>query len=214
MNVRVVTVLIFVLILVGGLFVFFMNEQNTKRLTSVISPTISSEKTVTTGTTLPDAVTVKSNDNRVSFKYPESWHIMDVTPASGKGEFGPIMQSWVVQSYPITAVGAAGTFPENSARINIEIQSGGGNLPIEDLVDCSGKTVTCEKVGINGEQFIRSEAVLNTGMSSITVATFYDSKVMRASALVPTGSEQSLYITTVNTILNSFTFSDNAPVSN
>ncbi len=209
MNIRLVTVIIFVLIITGGLIIFFMNEQNTSRLSSVISPTSASESADMSS---DNRITERSYDNRVAFSYPESWYSMDVTPGSGRGEFGRIMQTLVLQSYPVASVSAGGAFPENAARITIEIQEGGRNLAIEELVECAGKTVTCEKVGIDNQQFIRSEGVLNTGLTTIVVATFYDDNVLRASALVSPGQEQEMYLRIVNDILNSFQFSDNAPV--
>lgn len=193
MNIRLVTIIIFVLIILGGLSIFFMSERNTRELTERISPTGQQSHNETTATS------VRSRDGRVNFTYPTKWILTDTTSTTS-GEFGPIIQSWTITN-------VSGDPTENVAKIIIETQKGGSNLAIDQLVDCSMKTITCDKVGIDNEQFIRAESVLNTGMRTTTVATFYDDSILRATGTVTPGSDQAALATSVNEVLNSFTFS-------
>lgn len=162
-------------------------------------------------TATPDLAAVSwesmtTKDGRVKFSYPEKWYLKETTvPDGGSGQFGPIFQSFVLQSFQAADAGQGG-IPEDAAKIDIEIQTGGQNLPVEDLVDCRMKTVSCEKIGIDNEQFIRSEQVLNTGMTLITLATFYDDKILRMSALINAGPGSEENKTLVSEIFNSITF--------
>jgi hypothetical protein len=131
----------------------------------------------------------------------------------GRGEFGIILQSWVLQSFPLDG-GGQGGIPDNSAKIDIEIQTGGENRSIDDLLDCGMKTTSCEKVGIDNEQFIKSESTLNTGMKTVSVATFFDDKILRANALIAPGADEAALTGTANAILQSFKFSDTTQSNN
>jgi hypothetical protein len=208
MNVRLITGLIFVIIILGGFGLFFMNEQNTKELAERVSPTIVSD-TIDNypGYVLTDTKTASSMGQRVTFQYPNDWTLKETTIKGGRGQFGIILQSWVLQSFPLNDAGQGG-IPENSAKIDIEIQTGGENLPIESLVDCGMKTTSCEKISIDNEQFIRSEQTLNTGMKAISVATFFDNKILRANALIASGAEQQEKTEIVNAIFQSINFSE------
>ena len=206
MNIRLVIVLIFVIIIFGGLGIFFMNEQNTKQLAQRINPTGQQSASASGDIVLAGGETVTSSDVRVSFRYPNDWYMRDTTVTGGKGKFGTIVQSFVVQSVPF--VQAGGEISDNLAKIDIEIQTGNTNLSIDSLVDCTLKTVTCKTIGIDNEQFLRADAVLNTGMRTITVGTFYDDKILLASALITPGDQEGELTNTVNAIVNSFRFSE------
>jgi hypothetical protein len=208
MNIRVITVVIFLVIILGGLGVFFMNEKNTQELTERITPTVSSETiSDAPGPFTAHAQTGYSMGQRVSFQYPGDWELRETTIKGGRGEFGTILQSWVLQSFPMEPEGQGG-IPNNSAKIDIEIQNGGGNHPLDDLLDCDMKTTSCEKIGIDNEQFIKTESTLNTGMKTVSVATFFDDKILRANALIAPGTDEAALTSTVNAILQSFKFSD------
>jgi hypothetical protein len=146
-----------------------------------------------------------SSDKRVQLTYPSDWHSTDTTPKKGSGQFGPYMQSWIIQSFPMQQAGQGG-IPENSVKIDFEIMQGGGNLPLESLIDCQMKTESCERVGINSELFIKGVTTLNNGMKVIQIATFYDNNVFRATAYIQSGSKQSTNTVTAETILNSISF--------
>jgi hypothetical protein len=207
MNVRLITGAIFVLIILSGLGLFFMNSQNTKYLTERISPTAEpTSMAVTPSAILSDALTAASQGQRVTFRYPRSWNLRETTVQGGRGTFGIILQSWILQSFLTREAGQDG-IPDNTAKIDIEIETAGGDLPLERLVDCGMKT-TCEKVGIDNEQFIMSEGTLNSGMKSLSVATFFDNKILRMHALIAPGVEQAKLTEIVNAIFQSIKFSE------
>lgn len=150
----------------------------------------------------PTTKTVTSSDGRVSFTYPSDWYIEEST--GGTGQFGTIMQQWIISSYEPRA--GEVEVPENSAQVIVEIQDGGSNLSIDQLVDC-GMKLTCEKIGIDNEQFIKATGALNTGTQDAIVASFYDDKVLKMSGLVTNGPNQQQLLETVNNIENSIRFS-------
>lgn len=169
--------------------------------------TISPSQTVSPSpSSIQNGVTVTSKDGRVQFMYPKTWKLQETTnPKGGNGQFGKIVQSWVLTSFASGSAGQGG-IPQNSAKIDFEIMTGGQNLPIDDLVDCSGKTVSCDKIGIDNERFIKRIEMQSDGMTVITVATFYDDKILRASGLIQTGPDQEENVKTVNAIFNSIHF--------
>lgn len=203
MNIRLITIIIFVVIITGGLVIFFMNGQNTKELAERISPTREANLTPG-GTSMPQNMTeVKSSDDRVTFMYPNSWQLTDSTGTKPAGKFGKILESWSITG---DTDGASAT--QNAAVVTVEIEAGGSNLAIDDLVDCGMKTVSCDKIGIDNEQFIKSDAMLNSGVRLITVATFYDSNILRATAQVFPGSDQEKLTQEAESILMSFHFTN------
>lgn len=207
MNIRFLTVLVFVLIMVGGLGIFFLNEQNTKQLASRLHPSLPE-----TSDPADDMVTVRSNDNRVSFQYPGSWSMTETSGKNQRGKFGPILQSWTLQNTDIIST-ESGVLAPDMARIIVTLQSGGSNLPIDALLDCTLKTMTCDKIGIDNEQFITSDTVLNTGMRIVSVATFYDENVLIGEGIIAPGQDQAMLTDEVVSILHSFKFSHNNPTS-
>lgn len=190
-------------LIVIGIGAFFITQKTTRETqnTSANQPTaVQTQDTA--------MISVTSKDGRVTFQYPSNWFLQDTTnPAGGSGQFGPIFQSWTLSSFSPTEVVGSDGIPTNSAKIDIEIQEGGGNLSIDQLVDCNGKTITCEKIGIDSEQFIKATGVLNIGAKTISVATFYDDKILKMSAIVSPGPDQDQVVNTVNQIFNSITFS-------
>ena len=209
MNIRLIIGLIFIIIILGGLGLFFMNEQNTKQITErmgSVTPVTPAGNENTETSAIPNAATATTSDGRVSFQYPENWYLKDTTVAGKKGKFGTIMQSLIVQNVPFPTSG--GVISDNIASIDITVQAGGANLSIDDLVDCGMKTTTCTTIGIDNEQFIRADSTLNTGMKTVTIGTFYDNKILLASALITPGDQETALAQSVNDILNSFTFSE------
>lgn len=156
-----------------------------------------------TSQTQPSNKTITSSDGRVSFQYPSNWSIEE--SSGGKGEFGTIMQKWILTSYQPAA--EQGGIPANSGQVVVEIQNGGSNLSIDQLIDCNMK-LTCEKVGIDNEQFLKATGTLNSGSEEEIVATFYDNKILKMSGLATAGSNQQQLLQTINTIMNSIKFSN------
>lgn len=62
------------------------------------------------------------------------------------------------------------------------------------------KTLSCERIGINDQLFIKGVTKLNNGMELIQIATFYDSNVFRTTAYIQSGSNQSINSKSVNQI--------------
>lgn len=173
---------------------FVFQRTNTTTNTTV-SPTPLPTLTPSPSAPIPDRVSVTSKDGRIQFTSPKTWYLSEQKiPAGGKGQFGPMTDSWLITSFV------------NTAKIDMEIMEGGRNLSIDQLVDCSGKTVVCEKIGIDSEQFIKRTERQSDGMIVITVATFYDDKILRASGLIQVGPDQQENIKTVEAIFNSFKF--------
>lgn len=201
------TILFLILITAGGYMFLLQGKQ--KLAQTAPSPTTASSPSPTTASSqssIPNSTTVTSKDGRGQFMYPKTWKLQETTnPKGGNGQFGKIVQSWVLTSFASGSAGQGG-IPQNAAKIDMEIMQGGKNMPIDELVDCSGKKVSCEKIGIDNEQFIKATSVLNTGMIVITVATFYDDKVLRASGLIETGKDQEENRKTVEAIFNSIHF--------
>jgi hypothetical protein len=156
-----------------------------------------------TSQTQPSNKTITSSDGRVSFQYPSNWNVVEST--GGKGEFGTIIQKWILTSYQPAA--EQGGIPANSGQVVVEIQNGGSNLSIDQLIDCNMK-LTCEKVGIDNEQFLKATGTLNSGSEEEIVATFYDNKILKMSGLATAGSNQQQLLQTINTIMNSIKFSN------
>lgn len=205
MNIRLIIGLIFVIIILGGLGIFFMNEQNTRRLSERINPTGIKNADNEVKNVFPNGATVTTNDDRVSFQYPENWYEKDTTVPGKKGKFGSVVQALTLQNIPFPTV--TGTISDDLAKIDIEIQSGGTNLSIDALVDCTMKTTICNTVGIDSEQFIRADTTLNTGMKTIALGTFYDDKVLIVNALITPGDQEETLTKNVNDIINSIKFS-------
>lgn len=153
--------------------------------------------------TQPSNKTITNSDGRVLFQYPSNWYIVEST--GGKGEFGTVMQKWILTSYQPAA--EQGGIPANSGQVVVEIQNGGSNLSIDQLIDCNMK-LTCEKVGIDNEQFLKATGTLNSGSEEEIVATFYDNKILKMSGLATAGSNQQQLLQTINTIMNSIKFSN------
>lgn len=146
--------------------------------------------------------TVTSSDGRVSFQVPTNWTVEETQ--GGQGQFGQIIQQWEVTSFVPTA---DGTTPPNSGMVTVQIESGGSNLSIDQLVDC-GMKLTCEKVGIDSEQFIKATGTLNTGSQMQTVATFYDSNIFKMEGVATSGADQQQNMAIINQIENSIKFSN------
>lgn len=204
MNKKILLGIILIAILVLGGAYLFMNNG----VTNTATPDVTSE-TNPPAEDSSDMVTVRSSDNRVSFQYPGSWTLSDTPSQTAKGKFGTIIQGWTLQN---TATAQA-NLSENTAKVTITIQNGGSNLSIDALVDCSMKTITCDKIGIDNEQFITSDTTLNTGTVMTSVGTFYDDKVLLGEAMVAPGQDQEALKAQVMEILHSFKFSDNSPTN-
>lgn len=193
-----VLIIIFVLALISTGYFFLQNTKpqqisETSATQTTLSPTKSQTKTFVT------------SDKRIAIDYPKDWTVIDTTLKGSKGQFGPFVESWVIQSFPQDEPGRGG-IPENSVKIDFEIMEGGGNLPLEALIDCKMKTITCERIGIGESLFLKAESTLNTGMKTVQVATFYDSNVFRGIAYVQTGEKQSANVAIAEKLLNSITF--------
>lgn len=187
-------------IILLGIAFFYLNEKGTEYLERKASevPTAPVENT-----TAPTQE-FTSSDGRIAVSFPTSWYVVDTTPVGGFGQFGPIIQTWTIASFPMTETGS--TIPENGVKIDFTIEQGGSNLPLESLVSCDGKTITCERIGIDSELFIRSTATLNTGVQTIIVATFYDQNILRAEVSIQPGANQAAGADEAETILRSIRF--------
>ena len=194
-------------ILVLGFAFFFINERGADYLEKNTSNTSTVPVENTTATTQE----FTSSDGRISLRFPASWYVVDTTPAGGAGQFGPIVQTWTIANFPATE-GASGN-GENTVTIDFTIEEGGGNLPLESLVSCDGKTITCERIGIDNELFAQSKAVLNTGTQLTTIATFYDQKILKATASIQAGDRQAANAIEAEKVLQSIRF-QNTPVTN
>jgi hypothetical protein len=147
-----------------------------------------------------------SSDGRVTVSFPSSWYVRDTTEKGSSGQFGPYTQTWTVSNYVLPDTGG-NTIPENGIKIDFAIQRGGENLPLEALLDCGNKTLTCERVGINNEQFLKSTATLNTGMRTIGAATFYDQNILQVHSMIQTGNEQNTNEAVTQKVVDSVKFS-------
>lgn len=178
--------------LIGVGYLFFENTLSQPQKSS-ITPT-------------PQAVAVNqkftTSDGRVTIAFPSTWYVSDTTVAGTYGNFGQYTQTFTVTSYKDNTA----AIPQNGVKIDFAIEQGGANLPIESLLDCGGKTLTCERVSIANEQFIQSTATLNTGMQTIGVGTFYDQNVLIASAQIQIGDMQAANAKEADKILHSITF--------
>lgn len=146
-----------------------------------------------------------SSDNRVVVTFPSTWYVQDTTQNGAYGNFGQILQTWTITNYPPPNTPSSMT--ENGVTIDFSIQQGAGNLSLQQLLDCGMKTTSCETIGINSEQFLKSTATLNTGISTVSVATFYDQNILTATAMIGTGDKKAANQKEVDKILNSITFS-------
>jgi hypothetical protein len=143
-----------------------------------------------------------SEDGRVTVTFPSTWHIAEATPQGTYGQFGLVIQTFTITNYSPGNT----ALQKNGVRIDFTIEQGGGNLPLESLLDCGGKTLTCERVGIDNEQFIQSTATLNTGMQTIGLGTFYDQNILVANALIAAGNKQATNKKEAEKILRSIKF--------
>lgn len=182
-------------LVIGGIIFAVKNVKSVKTLTNNTSEQTQQQTS--------ENKTITSTDGRVSFQVPTNWIVEETQ--GGQGEFGPIIQEWILTNY--TPAAGETAMPPNSAMVTVQIESGGSNLSIDQLVDCQMK-MTCQKVGIDSEQFIQAKGTLNVGTEIQTVATFYDNNILRLEGVATSGSGQQRNMEIINQIENSVKFSN------
>lgn len=205
MNKRIVIISIIGIIATGlGLFLLFQSNFQS----AVITPVGTEDHSVAvessrTQSPIENPALFTTQDKSFSFEYPSDWTLQDTTPNSESGIFEGFLQSWVLQNYDPTIVGGGG-IPENTLKMDFDMTQASDDVTIEQLVPCDGKTVTCDDIVMNGVTFRRGTALLNSGMVHIAVAGIYDSKVIRATALVQSGNAQKENTQIIDSIILSF----------
>lgn len=144
-------------------------------------------------------------DGRVEVTFPSSWYERDTTQKGTFGTFGPIIQAWTISNFLPQNTTPNG-IPTNGVFIDFTIEQGGSNLSLNSLLNCSIKTTVCTTVGIDNEQFAKSITTLNTGVTTISVATLYDQNILLATATIGTESDQTATINDAEKIFNSIKF--------
>lgn len=134
-----------------------------------------------------DRLTFESNDKDLKMVYPDNWKLIDNTPENEENMFGKVLQSFVITNFEPSNI-VSGGLPENAVRIEGVISMGGSSRSLDQIIDCTGKTINCENVEINGNLFKRATHKLNTGNTLIQLASKNQDKIYQFSAVLSTGN--------------------------
>jgi hypothetical protein len=153
---------------------------------------------------LKDGDTFESRDGSFQMEYPEKWQIKDMTPPGGNGQYGNVLQAWVVTSY-VMPQGGQGGLPDNSIKIDFDLQEAGKVTKLSDLAECEMKSITCKNVTIDTVVYRRSESVLNTGMIAVVYEAVHNGRYFKAQALINQGKSKE-YVNRFDEMAKTFRF--------
>jgi hypothetical protein len=184
--------------------------RNSNRVTDkTVAPTPSLETT----TTQPVVISNSTDNEMDSYKtyitkfgrwrvpLPDNWKFFITTPTSGNGEFGKIIESWIIQSFQTTSAGQGG-IPADSVKMDFSIEQTDREVELEQIVQCGPKSLSCSIVTINGTMYKKDSQVLNSGMQVISLGTKKDNLVFRATIMIQAGAKQADNRELVDKILN------------
>lgn len=147
--------------------------------------------------TLEDGAVFESSDGSLQHQYPGNWELYDTTDLNAQ----EVQESWAVQSFPVQD-SQQGDVPENSAVVDFEILSTIDGLTVEQLTNCTQKTVTCENVRIGNTVYKKATTILNTGVIHVAIAAKEDQRIISAKASITPGEQQYSLHNTVLQIFN------------
>lgn len=194
-----IAIFLFLLIYIPGFFWI----QNTEIPRSSVSATSTPTPTIDI---IADWTTVESDDKILSFRYPPSWTLSKNSLPTRRGKFGPVFASWVLTN----GAGPLQSQPTQHASLTIELFRNENGLLDNTLLDCTGKTVTCDTLQTKTTLLQHSVAILNTGKLSVEAAATADATIFHAAALID-GEVQSDLAKTVESILRSVSLPSSLP---
>lgn len=132
-----------------------------------------------------DAIVFESSDGSIQLQYPDKWELYDTTALNAQ----EVQESWTIQSFPIEDE-QQGDIPEDTALIDFKILSlTDGNI-VEQLTECTEKTVTCENIRIGNTMYKKATTILNTGAIHVTLAAQEGERIISAKASIAPGEQQ------------------------
>jgi hypothetical protein len=158
----------------------------------------------------PTRQTFESKDKDLRFFYPNNWTLVDNTPNDENGTYGKIIQSFLLTSYEPSKV-VSGGLPENAVRVEGVVSLGGKdketlmlrNKSLDQIIDCGGKTISCDNSEINGTLFKRATHGLNNGNILIQLASKNQDKIYMFTVVVSSGSEQQKQLAQAEQLIKS-----------
>jgi hypothetical protein len=185
-----------------------VNAPQTQNDDLIIEDDLNRKVTITADQ--PNRQPFESKDKDLRFLYPNNWTLVDNTPNNENGTFGKILQSFLLTSYEPSKV-VSGGLPENAVRVEGVVSLGGKdketlmlrNKSLDQIIDCGGKTISCENSEINGTLFRRATHGLNNGNMLIQIASKNQDKVYMFTIVVSSGSEQQKQLAQAEQIIKS-----------
>ena len=144
-----------------------------------------------------------SKDKSFSSYYPASWYLRETSVTDSRRQYGTVIQSWVISSLPLPEKEGGGV-PYNSIRIEFEESISSINS-LEALGECGMKSISCEMITLDGQEYRQSVSTLNTGDTSVVLETIKNKRFYRATALIRSGRDDMELYNTFKSMSQTFT---------
>ncbi len=185
------------ILLIGLVWQWTKQIPIVRLLPTLPKPTRKAEKTPQ----LTESIIIKGKSSSWEIKYPSRWQISPQSDTQNTG-VEKIIDTKLITNYRVGQADKSG-IPNDAVRITLTITAGGNGRTIDSLLDCGGKTMTCEIGSINEHPFKKSTAVLNVGTMTIAAAGVSGDDLFRAVATIYPGPNQEINKNTVEQVIQS-----------
>lgn len=183
--------------------VMLMISQNIARQTPS-TVLFSPSPTSLDGTTIPSNLSEKftSKNAIFTFHYPFAWKITDTTHTERGDISGKKIQTWTLTNF--TSTGSNEGIPVGSTVVEFELRENTNSIDLDSVVTCNMKSISCDDVVINNQNYKRNVEVLNSGVTLIILGTIKDQTILKVTALVSQGDNQSEQVKSIESMVSTF----------
>lgn len=134
---------------------------------------------------ITEIIEMSGKNTKWRMKYPPRWQVTAPTNITTSGVEKTLNMN-TITNYRVGQADRNG-IPNDAVHITVTITTGGNGRNIDTLVDCGGKTLSCETITINGHPFRYGTAMLNSGVFMVELAGVRGEEVFRFVAAVYPG---------------------------